>query len=136
MVSYRPDDSILCIFYKELAKRDFQLHDRHSFAIKKAVLNLNGEKGGSKMANKTYLDTILVSSDKTESYRKVRPIPLYGGITQNKRGIKSLFLSAVVLTLLASFYATAAPTITIRPYEHKHTFWITGATHDWYPTSL
>jgi hypothetical protein len=136
MVSYRPDDSILCIFYKELAKRDFQLHDRHSFAIKKAVLNLNGEKGGSKMANKTYLDTILVSSDKTESYRKVRPIPLYGGITQNKRGIKSLFLSAVVLTLLASFYATAAPTITIRPYEHKHTFWITGATHDWYPNHL
>ncbi|MHC4643154.1 MAG: hypothetical protein ACYS32_16040 [Planctomycetota bacterium] len=64
-------------------------------------------------------------------------IPHHGRITQNKKGIKSLALSAVVLTLLASFYASAGPpTITVRPYEHKHTFWITGATHDWYPNHL
>ncbi len=88
------------------------------------------------MEVKTYLKTTPASSDKTESYRKALLFVHHGGITQNKRGIKSLLLSAVVLTLLASFYATAAPTITVRPYEHKHTFWITGATHDHYPRHL
>jgi hypothetical protein len=92
--------------------------------------------GGSKMAGKTYLKTALAISDKTESCRKALLIPLHGPITQNQKGIKSLFLPIVVLTLLASFYASAGPLITVRPYEHKHTFWITGATHDWYRDHL
>ena len=86
------------------------------------------------MANKTHVITTLAISDKTESYRKAHLIPLHGGITQ--KGIKSFILPTVVLTLLASFYATAAPIITIRPYRHKHIFYITGATHDWYPNHL
>lgn len=88
------------------------------------------------MDEKTFLKTALTISDKTGSYHKAHVIVLHGGITQNKKGIKSLILPIVVLTLLASFYASAAPTITIRPYEHKHTFWITGATHDHYPKHL
>ena len=88
------------------------------------------------MANKTHVIAAMAISDKTESYRKAHPISLHGGITQKQKGIKSLTLPTLVLTLLASFYASAAPVITIRPYEHKHTFWITGSTHDWYRDHL
>ena len=88
------------------------------------------------MVVKTFLKTALTISDKTESYRKAHVIVLQDGITQNKKGIKSLVLPTVVLTLLASFYASAETVFTVRPYEHKHTFWITGATHDHYPNHL
>jgi parallel beta-helix repeat protein len=42
--------------------QDFWLRDRHSFAIKKAVLAPNGEKGDSKMADNTYLKSALTIS--------------------------------------------------------------------------
>ncbi|MHC4543293.1 MAG: DUF1349 domain-containing protein [Planctomycetota bacterium] len=88
------------------------------------------------MADKKFLKTKMTISDKTESYRKALLIPLHGGITQKQKSIKSLILPTVVLTLLASFYASAETVITIRPYEHKHIFYITGATHDWYRDHL
>ena len=43
-------------------KRDFQLPDRHTFAIKKEVLAPKGAKGDSKMAGKTFLKTALTIS--------------------------------------------------------------------------